>query len=75
MWTHPKYLLTTSWCYIMYIMHPCSSSHINDFFLLKTHLYIHNFQGQKHVETKVVQMHIVKIDLTPSTIGVPKRGV
>ncbi len=56
-------------------MHPCSSSHINDFLKLKTHLKIHNFQGQKHVETKIVQMHIVKIDLVPFTIGVPKRTV
>jgi hypothetical protein len=56
-------------------MHPCSSLNINEFFLLKTHLKIHNFQGQKHVETKVVQMHIVKIDLVPFTIGVPKRSV
>ncbi len=46
-----------------------------NFIFLKTHFKIHNFEGQKHVETKVVQMHIVKIDLVPFTIGVPKRNV
>jgi hypothetical protein len=45
------------------------------FFSLKTHFKIYNFQGQKHVETKVVQMHIVKIDLVQFMIGVPKKSV